>query len=79
MRADFIKVDGSIIRNILKSKTAIARLDVVLRVGQALGIGIIAECIEEQDILLRLKSLGVGYAQGFGIVQPQPIASIALS
>jgi hypothetical protein len=26
---------------------------------------------------MRLKALGVGFAQGFGIVQPQPIDSLA--
>jgi EAL domain-containing protein (putative c-di-GMP-specific phosphodiesterase class I) len=40
-------------------------------------MGVIAECVEEQDVLVRLKALGAGYAQGFGISRPQPIDAIA--
>ncbi len=36
----------------------------------------VAECVEEQDLLGRLQALDVGYAQGFGIFQPQPIEKV---
>jgi EAL domain-containing protein (putative c-di-GMP-specific phosphodiesterase class I) len=77
LKVDFIKVDGSIVRNILKNNIALTKLKAVLRVGEVIGLGVIAECVEEQDILLRLKALGVGYAQGFGIHQPGPLEKIA--
>ena len=75
--AHFVKVDGSIIRKILTSEVARTKLNAILRVGHAINLKVIAECVEEQDVLARLKSLGVGYAQGFGIVQPQPIETLA--
>jgi EAL domain-containing protein (putative c-di-GMP-specific phosphodiesterase class I) len=75
--ARFVKVDGSIIRKVLSSEVARTKLNAILRVGQAIGLGVIAECVEEQDVLNRLKSLGVGYAQGFGIVQPQPLGTFS--
>jgi EAL domain-containing protein (putative c-di-GMP-specific phosphodiesterase class I) len=74
---DFVKVDGAIIRKLLKSEVARTKLSAVMRVGQALPFGVIAECVEEQDVLLRLKAMGVGFAQGFGVHQPQPIDAIA--
>lgn len=74
MRVDFVKVDGSIVRNLLRSSVAEQKLKAVVRVGEAIGVGVIAECVEETDILARLKGLGVGYAQGFGIARPAPIA-----
>jgi EAL domain-containing protein (putative c-di-GMP-specific phosphodiesterase class I) len=77
LRIDFIKVDGSIIRKILKSEPSDSKLKAIVRVGQAIGVKVIAECIEEQDVLVRVKALGVGYAQGFGISRPHPIDSIA--
>jgi len=49
----------------------------VLRVGEALGFSVIAECVEEQDVLARLKALGVGYAQGFGIYKPHLLDQLA--
>ncbi len=77
LRVDFIKVDGSIIRRILKNEPAQGKLKAILRVGEAIGIGVVAECVEEQDVLLRLKALGVGYVQGFGVYRPHPIDSMA--
>ena len=77
LQIDFIKVDGSIIRKLLKSEASDAKLKAILRIGQAIGVQVIAECVEEQDVLVRVKALGVGYAQGFGISRPHPIDSIA--
>jgi EAL domain-containing protein (putative c-di-GMP-specific phosphodiesterase class I) len=77
LRIDFIKVDGSIIRKILKSEGADTKLKAVVRVAEAIRLGVIAECVEDQDVLVRVKALGVGYAQGFGIYRPHPIDSVA--
>lgn len=76
LRVDFIKVDGSLTRKLLLGGAADTKYKAIARVGEALGIGIIAECVEDQDILSRLKALGVGYAQGFGISHPHPIESL---
>jgi EAL domain-containing protein (putative c-di-GMP-specific phosphodiesterase class I) len=73
LRVDFVKVDGSIVRNLLRSSVAEHKLKAVVRVGETIGVGVIAECVEETDILARLKALNVGYAQGFGIARPAPI------
>ena len=77
LRPDLVKVDGSVIRRILTSDAAQTKLKAVLRVTGSLGIAVVAECVEEQDQLLRLKALDVAYAQGFGVFQPQPIEGVA--
>jgi len=77
LRVDFLKIDGSIVRKLLSNEGARAKVGAMVRVGETLGIGLIAECVEEQDVMLRLKAMGVGYAQGFGVYQPQPIDGIA--
>jgi EAL domain-containing protein (putative c-di-GMP-specific phosphodiesterase class I) len=74
LRVDYVKMDGSIVRNLLRSSIAEQKVKAVVRVGEAIGVGVIAECVEETDILVRLKTLNVGYAQGFGIARPAPIA-----
>jgi EAL domain-containing protein (putative c-di-GMP-specific phosphodiesterase class I) len=74
---DYVKVDGGIVRKLLKSSIAATKMNAILKVAEATGMGIVAECVEEADILARLKALGVGFAQGFGIHQPQPIDSFA--
>ena len=77
IRADFVKIDGSIVRKLLTSEVARTKLGAILRVGQALGYAAVAEFVEEQDILLRLKALDVPFAQGFGVYQPHPIEALA--
>ncbi|HKI64855.1 MAG TPA: EAL domain-containing protein [Burkholderiales bacterium] len=73
LRVDYIKVDGSITRNILSSDIALNKLRAIVRVAQTIKVGVIAEFVEETDVLVRLHTLGVGYAQGFGIARPTPI------
>jgi EAL domain-containing protein (putative c-di-GMP-specific phosphodiesterase class I) len=77
LRPDYVKVDGVIVRKLLSASAAEAKLRAILRVGEVMGFQVIAEMVEDQDILLRLKALGVGYAQGFGIQQPHAIELIA--
>ena len=60
--ADFVKVDGSIVRNILKSQHALTRLSAALRAGDVIGVGVIAERVEDRDVLVRRKVLGAGSA-----------------
>jgi EAL domain-containing protein (putative c-di-GMP-specific phosphodiesterase class I) len=78
LRLDFVKVDGSVIRKLLSNEPAQTKLKAVVRVAEALGIGVVAECVEDQDVLVRLKALDVGFAQGFGVVQPQPIEQYSI-
>lgn len=73
----FVKVDGGITRKVLSSDVARSKMNAILRVGEALSFAVVAECVEDQDVLTRLKALRVGYAQGFGIFQPHPIDKIA--
>src|SRR2546427_544078 len=75
--AEYVKVDGAITRKLLTSEVAKAKMNALLRVGEALGFAMVADFVEDQAVLLRLKALGVGYAQGFGIYQPHPVDSFA--
>jgi EAL domain-containing protein (putative c-di-GMP-specific phosphodiesterase class I) len=77
LKVDIVKVDGSITRKLLGDATAERKLRAIQDVGKAVGFTLLAEMVEDQDILLRLKALGVAYAQGFGICEPHPIALLA--
>ena len=77
LRPDYVKVDGTIVRKLRTAPAAEAKLKAIIRVGEVIGFEVIAEMVEEQDILVRLKALGVAYAQGFGIQQPHPLEKIA--
>ena len=76
---DYVKVEGAIVRKLLTSETAEIRLKAIVHVGEVMGFGVIAEMVEDAELLTRLRSLGVPYAQGFGIAKPRPIEEFAAS
>jgi EAL domain-containing protein (putative c-di-GMP-specific phosphodiesterase class I) len=78
LRPAYVKVDGSVIRKVLTHEPSQTKVKAVVRVSHALGIGVVAECVEEQDVLGRLKALEAGFAQGFGVYQPQPIEGFSI-
>ncbi|HEY5637092.1 MAG TPA: EAL domain-containing protein [Burkholderiales bacterium] len=73
LQVDFLKVDGAITRNLLRGEVAQRKMQAIVRVGEAIGFGVIAEFVEDAEIIERLRALGVGYAQGFGIARPAPL------
>lgn len=71
--ADYVKVDGTVVRNIRRSASAAAKLKAIVRAGAGAGVEVIAECVEDDKILSALRLLKVGSAQGYGLRQPVPI------
>jgi EAL domain-containing protein (putative c-di-GMP-specific phosphodiesterase class I) len=78
LKPDFVKVDGVVTRKLLATPSTEPKLRAILRVAEVMRFETVAEMVEEQDVLLRLKALGVKYAQGFGIRQPHPIDLLAV-
>ena len=78
LQPNFVKVDGTITRRVLSNPACARKLDATLKFCGPLRIEVIAECVEEPEVLARLKLLGVGYAQGFGIALPRPIGELLL-
>ncbi len=76
LRADFVKVDGSVVRKLAASEVARTKLSAVVRVAESLRIGVVAECVEDQQVLGWLRELRVSHAQGFGVHKPQPLDSL---
>ena len=69
---DFLKIDGSVILQILRVPEALAKVRAIQRVCKVIGIRTIAEMVESDDCLERLRAVEIDFAQGFGIAQPRP-------
>jgi EAL domain-containing protein (putative c-di-GMP-specific phosphodiesterase class I)/PAS domain-containing protein len=74
---DFLKVDGSLVLAIRRDKVARARVVAINRIAHGMKIRTIAEFVESDDILAALRSIGVDFAQGFGISVPAPLRNSA--
>ena len=73
---DFLKIDGTFIRGIIGEPIDFAIVKSISEIGQVMQKMIIAESVEEETVLQKLKSLEIDYAQGFGIVPPMPIGDL---
>lgn len=67
----FLKIDGSVILDILHDPVKLAKVVAINRVAKKIGIKTIAELVESEGIIAKLKELNVDFAQGFGISRPQ--------
>ena len=67
---DFIKIDGSLIRNICNDVVDKSMVRTISHIGHVLNVQIIAEWVEDEVTLAMLVELGVDYAQGFHISKP---------
>ena len=73
---DFLKIDGQFIAQIAADPVDRSMVEAIGKVGRALGIATIAECVETAVVLEELKRLGVDFAQGYFIARPLPIAQL---
>jgi len=67
---DFLKIDGSFVRDMVADPIDRAMVQSINSVGHVMGIGTIAEFVESDAILAVLREIGVDYAQGYGIAKP---------
>jgi len=68
-----IKIDKSIVQNIINSKEDLALCTAIIAIGSALELDVIAEGVETKEIASMLKSLACPYAQGYLYSKPIPL------
>jgi diguanylate cyclase (GGDEF)-like protein/PAS domain S-box-containing protein len=73
MPVDFLKIDGSFIRTMAEDRVTRAMAEAINRVAHVMAIETVAECVESATILDLLRALGVDHAQGYALMQPQPL------
>lgn len=76
---DFLKIDGSLVRDIAHDILDEAMVRAINEIGHVLGIATIGEFVESEAILERLRELGVDYAQGWATGRPAPISAHLLT
>ena len=69
---DYLKIDGRFIKDMVDNPIDRAMVESIHRIGHVMGLKTIAEWVENTATLDILKTMGVDYAQGFGIARPRP-------
>ncbi len=73
---DYIKIDGSLIKNILTQKENEIVTKTIINFAKELKVKTIAEFVTSEAILEKVKALGIDYAQGYYIGRPAPISRV---
>ncbi|WP_439510356.1 ammonium transporter [Marinimicrobium koreense] len=73
---DFIKIDGSFVKDICRDSTARVMVGSINNIGQEMGLKTVAEFVESADILEALRELGVDFAQGYYLGKPKPLTAL---
>lgn len=70
---DYLKIDGTFVREIVKEPIDYAMVKSINEIGHVMNKRTIAEFVEDRAIFMKLKAIGVDYAQGYGIAVPKPL------
>lgn len=70
---DYLKIDGSFVRDILVDPMDRAIVESVNHIGHVVGLKTIAEFVENDAIRRELDAIKIDYAQGFGLHVPEPL------
>jgi diguanylate cyclase (GGDEF)-like protein len=73
---DFLKIDGVFVKGIVDDPIDYAMVKSIHEVGRVMGKKTVAEFVENSDVVLKLKEIGVDYSQGYGIAKPCPIEEL---
>lgn len=72
-RVDYLKIDGSIIFDMLNKPADLAKIIAIHNVAKKIGVKTIAELVESEESIDKLKEIGIDFAQGFGISRPRAL------
>ena len=71
---DYIKIDGSLIKNINIDNNLYLTVQTIVGFAKALNIKTVAEFVHSEDVLNCVKNLDIDYSQGFFIDEPKELA-----
>jgi len=76
LKVDYLKIDGSFVRDIVADPVSESMVAAINQVGQAMQLETVAEYVENDEIKQLLNTIGVDYGQGFGIGKPGPFLDL---
>jgi len=75
---DYVKIDGGFIGHVDHDPMDCAIVEAINQIGHIAGLQTIAELVESDAVMYKLKDIGVDYAQGNKLDAPHPIGSAIL-
>lgn len=73
LKVDYLKIDANLIKNIHRDVVSREVVSMITKFCKKMGIKVIAEFVENEDILQTLKDIGIEYGQGYYFAKPDYI------
>ena len=70
---DYVKIDGAFVKDIHRDPIDYAMVRSINEIAHVMGKKTIAEFVENNEVLEKLKEIGVDYAQGYFIGKPKKL------
>ena len=74
-----IKIDKSIVQNILSSEKDLVLCKAIIAIAKALSLSVVAEGVESLEIANTLSSIGCPLVQGYYFARPMPVDEVSSS
>jgi diguanylate cyclase (GGDEF)-like protein/PAS domain S-box-containing protein len=73
---EFLKLDGEFTRTLPSSREDHEIVAAIVHAAAGLGKTVIAECVEDEEILAELRGFGIPLVQGIHVGRPEPSAAL---
>lgn len=69
-QVEFLKIEGSVILNMLSDPAELARVVTISRLAKNIGVKTVAELVESDEIVAKLCEVGIDFSQGSSMSHP---------
>jgi EAL domain-containing protein (putative c-di-GMP-specific phosphodiesterase class I) len=76
---DYLKIDGQFVRDVVDDPLDEAAVRCFAEVARVVGVKTVAEFVDRPEVLAKLRSMGIDYAQGFLLHRPAPLNDLLAS
>ncbi|WP_062147547.1 ammonium transporter [Beggiatoa leptomitoformis] len=77
LHVDYLKIDGAFVKDIAKEEIDYALVASINHIAHIMGFQTIAEFVENEGVLSKLREIGVDFAQGYHVAEPKPLEQLA--
>ncbi len=70
---DFLKIDGSFMKNLAHDSVNQAMVAAMIKMARTLNFKVVAEQVEDAEVMEAARKMGVDYVQGYITGRPQPL------
>lgn len=73
---DYLKIAGMFVKDMTQDAMDAAIVEAINRISHILGMQTVAESVENEQTLERVRALGIDFAQGYYIAEPEALYSV---